>query len=81
LCCLAFQTTQWPKEGQTTQWPKEGQTTQWPKEGQTTQWPKEGQTTQWLSVLLLLAIVLSGLLRITDSDYPFGIFKLFHVFA
>ena len=29
-----------------------------------------------LSVLLLLVIVLS-VLRFTDSDYPFGIFKLF----
>jgi hypothetical protein len=29
------------------------------------------------SVLFLLAIVLSVLLRYTDSDYPFGIFKLF----
>ena len=28
-------------------------------------------------VLFLLVIVLSVLLRITDSDYPFGIFKLF----
>ena len=28
-------------------------------------------------VLFLLAIVLSVLLRHTDSDYPFGIFKLF----
>ena len=28
-------------------------------------------------VLFLLAIVLSGLLRYTDSDYSFGIFKLF----
>jgi len=28
-------------------------------------------------VLLLLAIVLSVLLRYTDSDYPFGILKLF----
>jgi hypothetical protein len=28
-------------------------------------------------VLFPLAIVLSVLLRITDSDYPFGIFKLF----
>ena len=28
-------------------------------------------------VLFLLAIVLSVLLRSTDSDYPFGIFKLF----
>jgi len=28
-------------------------------------------------VLVLLAIVLSVLLRFTDSDYPFGIFKLF----
>jgi hypothetical protein len=28
-------------------------------------------------VLFLLAIVLSVLLRFTDSDYPFGIFKLF----
>ena len=27
-------------------------------------------------VLFLLAIVLSVLLRYTDSDYPFGIFKL-----
>jgi hypothetical protein len=30
-----------------------------------------------LSVLLLLIIVLSVLLRYTDSDYPFDIFKLF----
>jgi hypothetical protein len=30
-----------------------------------------------LSVLLLLAIELSVLLRYTDSDYVFGIFKLF----
>jgi hypothetical protein len=29
-------------------------------------------------VLFLLAIVLSVLLRYTDSDYPFGIFKLFY---
>ena len=28
-------------------------------------------------VLFLLAIVLSVLLRYTDSDYPFGIFKFF----
>jgi hypothetical protein len=28
-------------------------------------------------VLFLSAIVLSVLLRYTDSDYPFGIFKLF----
>ena len=28
-------------------------------------------------VLFLLAIVLSVLLRYTDYDYPFGIFKLF----
>jgi len=28
-------------------------------------------------VLFLLAIVLSVLLRFTDSDYPFGIFELF----
>jgi len=28
-------------------------------------------------VLFLLAIVLSVFLRFTDSDYPFGIFKLF----
>ena len=28
-------------------------------------------------VLFLLAIVLAVLLRYTDSDYPFGIFKLF----
>ena len=33
-------------------------------------------------VLFLLAIVLSVLLRYTDSDYPFGIFKLFlHVYC
>jgi len=31
-----------------------------------------------LSVLLLLTIVLSVLLRYTDSDYPFGILKLFY---
>jgi hypothetical protein len=30
-----------------------------------------------LFVLFLLAIVLSVLLRYTDSDYPVGIFKLF----
>jgi len=30
-----------------------------------------------LFVLFLLAIVLSVLLRYADSDYPFGIFKLF----
>ena len=30
-----------------------------------------------LFVLFLLAIVLSVLLRFTDSDYPSGIFKLF----
>jgi hypothetical protein len=28
-------------------------------------------------VLFLLAIVLSVFIRYTDSDYPFGIFKLF----
>jgi hypothetical protein len=28
-------------------------------------------------ILFLLAIVVSVLLRFTDSDYPFGIFKLF----
>jgi hypothetical protein len=32
-----------------------------------------------LSVLLLLANVLSILLRYTDSDFPFGIFKLFFI--
>jgi hypothetical protein len=31
----------------------------------------------WLPLWYLLAIVLSVLLRFTDSDYPFGIFKLF----
>ena len=31
-------------------------------------------------VLFLLAIVLPVLLRFTDSDYPFGIFKLFLTF-
>ena len=30
-----------------------------------------------LSVLVLLSIVLSVLFRITDTDYPFGIFNLF----
>ena len=30
-----------------------------------------------LFVLFLLAILMSVLLRYTDSDYPFGIFKLF----
>jgi hypothetical protein len=30
-----------------------------------------------LFVVFLLVIVLSVLLRFTDSDYPFGIFKLF----
>jgi hypothetical protein len=30
-----------------------------------------------LFVFFLLVIVLSVLLRYTDSDYPFGIFKLF----
>jgi hypothetical protein len=30
-----------------------------------------------LLYFFLLAIVLSVLLRFTDSDYPFGIFKLF----
>jgi len=28
-------------------------------------------------LLFLVAIVLSVLFRFTDSDYPFGIFKLF----
>jgi hypothetical protein len=32
-------------------------------------------------VLFLLAIVLSVLLRYTDSDYPFGIFKLDYPFG
>jgi hypothetical protein len=32
---------------------------------------------KWHFVLFLLAIVLSVLLWFTDSDYPFGIFKLF----
>jgi hypothetical protein len=32
-------------------------------------------------VLFLLAIVLSVLLRYTDSDYPYGIFKLFLLFT
>jgi len=32
-------------------------------------------------VLFLLAIVLSVLLRYTDSDYPFGIFKLFLLYV
>ena len=30
-----------------------------------------------MNKLFLLTIVLSVLLRYTDSDYPFGIFKLF----
>jgi hypothetical protein len=29
------------------------------------------------SLFVLLAIVLSVLIRFTDSDYPFGIFRLF----
>ena len=33
-----------------------------------------------LFVLFLLAIVLSVLLRYTDSDYPFGVHKLFFLF-
>jgi hypothetical protein len=33
-----------------------------------------------LFVLFLLAILLSVLLQLTDSDYPFGIFKLFLVY-
>jgi hypothetical protein len=33
--------------------------------------------TDVLSVLLLLTIVLSVLLLYTDSDYPFGVYKLF----
>ena len=33
------------------------------------------------SCSFLLAIVLSVLLRFTDSDYPFGIFKLFLQFV
>jgi hypothetical protein len=32
-----------------------------------------------LSVPLLLSIVLSVLLRLTDSDYPFGISNSFHL--
>ena len=32
-------------------------------------------------VLFILAIVLSVLLRYTDSDYPFGIFKLFLIMS
>jgi len=33
---------------------------------------------RWLPLnTIILAIVLSVLLRYTDSDYPFGIFKLF----
>ena len=35
------------------------------------------QIVVWPFVLFLLVIVLSVLLRYTDSDYPFGIFKLF----
>jgi len=33
-----------------------------------------------LYVLFPLAIVLSVLLRFTDCDYPFGIFKLFFIY-
>ena len=33
----------------------------------------------WLPLWYLLAIVLSALLRFTDSDYPFGIFSLLSV--
>jgi hypothetical protein len=35
----------------------------------------------WLPLWYLLAIVLSFFLRYTDSDYPFGIFKLFLLLA
>ena len=35
----------------------------------------------WCLQALLLAIVLSVLLRFTDSDYPFGIFKLFLIYV
>ena len=38
------------------------------------------QTVVYPFVLFLLAIVLSVLFRYTDSDYPFGIFKLFFVY-
>jgi hypothetical protein len=38
---------------------------------------EEEQTTQWITPLYLQDIVLSVLLWYTDSDYPFGIFKLF----
>jgi hypothetical protein len=34
-----------------------------------------------LSSFFLLAIMLSVLLQFTDSDYPFGIFKLFLGFS
>jgi hypothetical protein len=34
----------------------------------------------WLPLWYLLAIVLSVLLRFTDSDYPFGIFILFFLY-
>ena len=34
-----------------------------------------------LFVLFILAIVLSVLLQYTDSDYPFGIFKLFLIWT
>ena len=37
------------------------------------------QIVVWHLVLFLLSIVLSVLLRLTDSDYPFGIFKLFFI--
>jgi hypothetical protein len=39
--------------------------------------PLVSSTSRWLFVLCLLATVLSVLLRCMNSDYPFGIFKLF----
>ena len=39
--------------------------------------PLDLQSRSVSSKLFLLAVVLSVLLRYTDSDYPFGIFKLF----
>jgi lipopolysaccharide export LptBFGC system permease protein LptF len=46
-------------------------------EEQTTQWPKDRIWPLCCLFFCLLAIVLSVLLQYTDSDYLFGIFKLF----
>jgi hypothetical protein len=54
----------------------EEQSTQRPKEEeQSTQWPKDRRTDNTMAKRRSTAIVLT-VLRYTDSDYHFGIFKL-----